>query len=298
MQNLSEQLKYDPWEIKQEIADIKIELHCSRYWLLSEWECNDLSLPFWRIYHSRLGGSFVRLNNREVELTNDILLLIPPYTAFSSRITLQDIYKEQIKGVKISNEKQLEYYKKAGLVDQLFVHFNLGFPYDRANPDVYVCKLNDYSKNIVSSIENNLLNSPNTINFYESMQINSLIMYALQLPMPNMWNLVVPDKRITKVISYIDKNIETELLNTNLSNIASMATNSFARLFKNSMQITLQQYILQKRIEKAILLFHHSTLEIDEIANECGFYDRHYFTNVFKKQTGFSPAKYRRRIFQ
>jgi AraC-like DNA-binding protein len=75
-----------------------------------------------------------------------------------------------------------------------------------------------------------------------------------------------------------------------------MATNSFARLFKNIMQLTVQQYIQQKRIEKAIMLFHHSSLEIDEISGECGFYDRHHFSNVFKKQTGFAPAKYRKKI--
>jgi AraC-like DNA-binding protein len=75
-----------------------------------------------------------------------------------------------------------------------------------------------------------------------------------------------------------------------------MATNSFARLFKSLMQQTVQQYIQQKRIEKAIKLLHYSYMEIGEIASECGYYDRHHFSKVFKKQTGLSPARYRHRL--
>jgi AraC-like DNA-binding protein len=296
MQNLPEQQKYDPWEIKQEIADIKIEIHCSRYWMLSEWECENLSLPFWRIYHSRLGGSFLRYKDAEIELTSYILVLIPPYTAFSSRINTQNVKKESIKGAKISSEEQIEQYKNSGLKDQFFVHFNLGYPYDKMTQDIYVCELNEFWKNELRNIEIDRLRNPNIISFYGSMQLNSLLLYALQLLLPKMWNMTVPDKRIAKVINYIDENLGSELLNSDLSNVASLATNSFARLFKNVMQITVQQYIQQKRIEKAIMLFHHSSLEIDEIAGECGFYDRHHFSNVFKKQTGYPPAKYRQKI--
>ena len=296
MHNLPEQQKYDPWEVKQEIADVRIEIHCSRYWMLSEWECEDLSLPFWRIYHSRLGGSFVNFGGREIELTNDILLLIPPYTAFSSRISTKNILNERIKGIRITTEEQIEIYKNAGLVDQFFVHFNLGFQYDRVKPEVYICKLSDIEKKMINEIENNRLRNPNIINYCESIHLNILILYTLQLQLPQMWNKAVPDKRIAKVISYIDNNIGSELQNDSLSNIASMAPNSFARLFKNTMQITIQQYIQQKRIEKAILLFHHSSRAIDEIAGECGFCDRHHFSNVFRKHTGYSPASYRKRI--
>lgn len=296
MQNLPEQQKYDPWEVKQEIADVRIEIHCSRYWMLSEWECDDLSLPFWRVYHSRLGGSFVRFGGREIELTDGILVLIPPYTAFSSHINSTDADKESIKGVRISAEEQLELYKKVGLTDQFFVHFNLGYPYDKMTPNVHVCELNDYWKQALKIIENERLKSPNAIVFYESLQLNGLLLYALQRLLPQMWNMTIPDKRIAKVINYIDENIGTDLLNSRLSDVASMATNSFARLFKNVMQLTVQQYIQQKRIERAIMLFHHSSLEIDEIAGECGFYDRHHFSNVFKKQTGYPPARYRQRI--
>jgi len=118
MQHIPQQQIYDPWEIKQEITDFNIEIHCCRYWMLSEWECENLSLPSWRIYHSRTGGSFVRFGGETYELTNDKLILIPPYTAFSSCIHQQYKKSERIKGIKITREEEVSHYAAKGMSDQ------------------------------------------------------------------------------------------------------------------------------------------------------------------------------------
>jgi len=296
MQNIPINRKNDPWETRQEIIDVKIEIHCSRYWILSEWECENLSLPFWRIYHSRIGGSFVQFKNTEVELTDEKLVLIPPYTAFSSFINTRRNLVESIKGVKIEREEQIEQYKKIGFTDQLFIHFNLGYPYDKIPSQIFIIPLNEYWKGEVKNIENERLSSPNIINFYSSMQLNNLVLHTLKMLIPELWKISVPDKRIAKVITYINENIGEELLNNKLSEIANLAPNSFTRLFKKVIEMTVHQYIQQKRIQKAIMLLYHSTNEIDEIAFECGFCDRHHFSNVFKMETGYSPAKFRQRL--
>jgi len=296
MQHIPQQQIYDPWEIKQEITDFNIEIHCCRYWMLSEWECENLSLPSWRIYHSRTGGSFVQFGGETYELTNDKLILIPPYTAFSSCIHQQYKKNERIKGIKITGEAEVAHYAAKGMSDQFFAHFNLGHPYDKISPGVYICSLNDHWHREMQAIETERIINPNTINMFSSMKINGLLIYALEQLQPETWNLSMPDKRIALIIRYIDENINTELHNAVLSDKASMATNSFARLFRNLMQQTVQQYIQQKRIEKAIKLLHYSSLGIEDIAVACGYYDRHHFSKVFKFQTGFSPVRYRKRI--
>lgn len=295
-QHIPEQLKYDPWDARQEIIGVKFHIHCSRYWMLSEWECENLSLPFWRLYHSRTGGSYVHYRGKIIELTSDNLVLIPPYTAFSSSIHTSESVVESIKGIRINSEEQLEQYAALGMKDQFFVHFNLDYPFDKVEQGVYSCRLNDYWKRELNAIEAERLLHPNEIGFLSSMRLNGLIIYALQQQLPNMWNILLPDKRIQKVLHYIETNLASELSISSLSEVASLAANSLARLFKSEVQKTLHQYIQQKRIEKAILLFHHSTHEIETIADECGFYDRHHFSKVFKIHTGFSPAKYRLRI--
>jgi len=294
--NLPEEVKYDPWEAKQEITGIRIEIHCSRYWMLSEWECENLSLPFWRLYHSRTGGSYVSFKDKTTELTNESIVLIPPYTAFSSYIKAPGVLYERIKGIRINTEDQIQPYAKLGLTDQFFVHFNLEYPYDKVEQGIYVFPLNEYWKEEMTRIETDRLLHPNEIGFLSSLKISGLIIYALKQQLPGKWNVVLPDKRIQKVLTYIDSHLSGELTVSSLSDVANLAANSLARLFKHEMQKSLHQYIQQKRIEKAVLLFHHSSLDIESIAGECGFYDRHHFSKVFKERTGFSPARYRMRV--
>lgn len=294
---LSDNKKYDPWEAKQSIEELRVLVHCSRYWMLSEWECENMSFPFWRLYHSETGGSFVSFNGREFELTKDKIILIPPNTSFSTYIKKQkNEHEESIIGKVIKTTTEVDLLKLKGMCDQLFVHFNLGFPYDKINASIYEIYVNDFWQQQINVVKTKLLDSPNDINIHTSIKINGLIISALQYLNENLWYFPVVDKRILKVISFIDKNIDKELNNEQLSNMANLAVNSFARLFKLSMQCTVQKYIQQRRIEHAIMILHHSNKEIEDIALECGFYDRHHFSKIFKKQTGIPPAKYRLRI--
>lgn len=293
IQKLPEQQKYDPWEVRQEITRINIDLHCSRYWMLSEWECENLSLPFWRIYHSRIGGSFIEFQNNIIELINGKLILIPPYTPFSSFIHTTNRHRESIKGVRITKEEEVTELSQHGLIDQFFTHFNLGFPFDKTSPAIWECTLNEHWKEELYSIEKERLEEPDTIDSDSAIKLNGLIFWALQSIRKPEWNTAIPDKRIVKVLNNISENLDAELLNSQLATVANMATNSFARLFKKEMQITVQQYVQQKRIEKAITLFHHTSYEIEEISAECGFFDRHHFSKIFKKITGMPPARYR-----
>ena len=296
MHNLPEQQKYDPWEVKQEIADIKIKIHCSRYWMLSEWECENLSLPFWRIYHSRLGGSFVSFKGHEVELARDMLVLIPPYTAFSSHINVKNLKNESIKGVKIGSEEQIEQYKKSGLIDQFFVHFNLDYLFNKIKCDIYEIELTSYWMQELKLIEHDRLKHQNSINFQSNIKITGLILYALQNLPPAVWETNTIDNRILKVIKYIEANLSNELTNSYLSSIVNLATNSFARLFRDSLHCSVQQYIQKKRIDAAIILLHYSDLGIDDVASKCGYYDRSHFSKIFKRITGVAPVSYRKKV--
>lgn len=296
MHNLPEQQKYDPWEVKQEIADVKIEIHCSRYWMLSEWECENLSLPFWRIYHSRLGGSFVGFKGHEVELASDILVLIPPYTAFSSHIKVKNLKNESIKGVKIASEEQIEQYKKSGLIDQFFVHFHLDYLFNKIKCDIYEIELTSYWMQELKLIEQDRLENQNSINFQSNIKITGLIVHALQNLPAAVWEINTIDNRILKVIKYIEANLSNELTNTYLSSIVNLATNSFARLFRDSLNCSVQQYIQKKRIDAAIIFLHYSDLGIDDIASKCGYYDRSHFSKIFKRITGVAPVSYRKKV--
>lgn len=293
--NQPEQQKYDPWELQQEIANFKVTVHCCRYWMLSEWECKNMSFPFWRVYHSRLGGSYVLFEGKKIELSPDKIIIIPPYTSFSSRLKGTDP-NENIQGIRIQQEEEIALYQKRGMTDQMFVHFNLGYPYDQIQPDVYEITIDCEREKLVREIENDRLQEPNAIGFSSNLKIVSLILATLQQIPAALWQQPETDNRIQKAIRYIDKNLDKPLTNESLSTLANLATNSFARLFRESMNSSVQQYIQQRRIDQAVILLHHSDLSIDEVASQCGFYDRHHFSRVFRKQTGIPPGSYRQKM--
>ena len=69
-----------------------------------------------------------------------------------------------------------------------------------------------------------------------------------------------------------------------------------SRMFRREMGVTFIDYLTGVRIRKAIELLQNDELKIYEIAELTGYANQHYFSNVFKKNLGVSPAEYRRLI--
>lgn len=69
-----------------------------------------------------------------------------------------------------------------------------------------------------------------------------------------------------------------------------------SRMFHKEMGITFIDYLTRVRIRKAIGLLYQDDLKMYEIAENVGYATQHYFSNVFKKNMGVSPAEYRKSI--
>ncbi|MBR6155503.1 MAG: helix-turn-helix transcriptional regulator, partial [Lachnospiraceae bacterium] len=55
------------------------------------------------------------------------------------------------------------------------------------------------------------------------------------------------------------------------------------------------KYLTDHRIKVAMNLLNTSKKRSSEIAEMVGYPDPHYFSSVFKKQTGMTPSQYRDR---
>ena len=66
------------------------------------------------------------------------------------------------------------------------------------------------------------------------------------------------------------------------------------RVFKESTGLTVNNYILQKRILKAKNELRFTNKTLDLIATECGLEDANYFIRIFKKIEGITPGEYRK----
>ncbi len=63
--------------------------------------------------------------------------------------------------------------------------------------------------------------------------------------------------------------------------------------FKDRAGVSIKQYILSEKFERAKVLLSETGTPVSEIAYSLGFQDAHNFSNAFKHLTGMSPGKWR-----
>jgi len=99
---------------------------------------------------------------------------------------------------------------------------------------------------------------------------------------------------ILKAKKYIDENYADQ--NTTLTTVAEvvcLSPNHFSTIFSQECKTTFIEYLTDVRIENAKRLMKETDMKGYDIAYECGFSDPHYFSYIFKKNTGLSPREFR-----
>ena len=99
---------------------------------------------------------------------------------------------------------------------------------------------------------------------------------------------------ISMIKEYIDEHFHQNLTLEDLADLAHFSPSYLSRLFHNTTGLTLKTYITLKRLENAEYLLKNSSLNIHEIAFNCGFPNVSHFNRVFKAHTNLSPMEYRR----
>lgn len=101
------------------------------------------------------------------------------------------------------------------------------------------------------------------------------------------------DPRIRKALQYVHENIESDISEDKLAEIASMSKDYFIRLFKKETNSTPCKYINGKKIEWAQLQILVSNISVKDLAVKLGYNDTSYFIRIFTKIVGKTPHKYR-----
>ena len=98
---------------------------------------------------------------------------------------------------------------------------------------------------------------------------------------------------LTTVQRYILHHISEELTIEELSHLFSYHPNYFIRLFRRETGYTPYQYIVQQRMQYAVIQLNRG-LPNEEVCYACGYTDSSTFTRAFRKYYGVSPQKYRK----
>ncbi|MDT4761803.1 response regulator [Sphaerochaeta sp. PS] len=78
-----------------------------------------------------------------------------------------------------------------------------------------------------------------------------------------------------------------------VASIVNISPNHFSTIFSQETGETFIEYLTQVRINKSKELLLTTALRSADIAYEVGFGDPHYFSFIFKKNTGISPREFR-----
>jgi len=103
------------------------------------------------------------------------------------------------------------------------------------------------------------------------------------------------EKALEKLSQAIENSLARPMLIGELAAGVGLSADYIARLFAKRYGMTLQHYLLLRRIELARHLLLSSDLLVSEIGRRVGMPDPQYFNKQFRRVAGESPLAYRRR---
>lgn len=140
-----------------------------------------------------------------------------------------------------------------------------------------------------------------TDNFTSQLYIKASLLYILatlsahRLFTPTEKNL---DKRVESIktaLTYIGDNYQNEIYISDLARQVSLNEQYFCRLFKKAIGRSPMAYINEYRIKQARRMLEETNLAVTEVCLECGYNNLGNFLKEFRKFTGTTPLKYRKK---
>ncbi len=106
--------------------------------------------------------------------------------------------------------------------------------------------------------------------------------------------LAIDDPQTLQAIQYLQAHACENITVDDILRKVPMARRALERKFKNLLGRSPAKEICRIRIQRARKLLAETNLPMQDIAEACGYTSYTYLGNVFKKETGISPGRYRK----
>lgn len=107
--------------------------------------------------------------------------------------------------------------------------------------------------------------------------------------------LAVPNQTriVQQVAQYVREGAESELSLQQAASRFGLSPSQLSRMFKEEMNVTFMDYVIETRMSRAKEWLVHSDMPIKDIADRLQYTTAQNFARAFKQTTGMSPGQYR-----
>lgn len=253
------------------LADVPIgaiELLMHRHIRLKEWKMRTAADAYWRLYWPTSGGAEVVFEGRKQILEPGCLYLITPHTAFDSDC--------------------------ARPFTKWYIHFTVGGLDDYCRPAMVSLRPTARMRTLLArtcpGTKHGRRSEAQTVTPLETIE---LIVLGLQLAFAGRHLSSGADSRLARCIAFLRERMPEKIALRELAQFAGVSVRTLSQMFVSESGFPPMRYLLELRLNHTMKLLRHTNQSIEQIAEECGFGNRYYFTRMFSKYRQTSPAAFR-----
>ena len=99
--------------------------------------------------------------------------------------------------------------------------------------------------------------------------------------------------RLRRVLDRIEAGLPSPLPLASLAAEAGMSPFHFAREFQRAVGVPPHQYLIRRRLDRAVLLLARRNMPLADVARAAGFAHVSHLARQMRRLTGLSPARFR-----
>ncbi len=294
-------MAYRPPAPVQNFAQTAVRIQRFRYEKMAGLQLPGEEQPCWIFYWNPIPGMLLSVGGKETLLDPAFGYLLAPRTRFDLRLQKpktpapDDGFFASMSPIGAGED--VGTLAREGSHPHLFATFSLDDPGNRARPGVYPIALDRELLAMLDEATEILRASEGQREFERlaTYLLESLLLALLARLPPTVWPERPMDARVARAMRFIHEHSGDRLDARSLAAAAGLSPNRLSQLFKRETGMEPRAAVRRERIDRARQLLADSRLSIEEVAEECGFCDRYYFSRVFREETGFTPAAYRQR---
>ncbi|MEI7420905.1 MAG: AraC family transcriptional regulator [Prolixibacteraceae bacterium] len=225
------------------------------------------------------GKGKIRLNNGNHEVQADEYLIIPAGTPHSYHSDMKNPWS--IYWIHFTGKKSAAFVRHAGIPMQ--VERN---KFSRTNERLSL--FNDIFRNLDRGFGIEILEYVNQI-------LGFLLASFTHLHQFQELRKADENDHVALSINFMLENLDKKLRLNEIAEAAELSISHYSKLFQTRTGHSPIDYFTQLKVQRACRLLDNSGWMIADVARESGFDDQFYFSRVFRKVMGLSPAEYRKR---